>query len=662
MSGGSRRPRRLARLTGALLIGWAALTLAGPMPAVAVDGGLPLSASARYELIPAERRVHVTVDASVTNLTPDSATQRFFYTGVSIPAPPGAANPSAAARGGVIGAAIAESTDEYTLLEVTFGVSVFYRQSYSFRLSFDILDAGGDAARDVRIGSAFASFPVWAFGDAGTPADVDVLIPPGFDTTLLAGEMTETKEGESTLLSAGSGEDAGTFFAYVTAEQPDALATERLNVTVGAEVAEIELSAWPDDPDWLNLVRPLLVDGLPVMSEEIGLPYPIPFRLRVTEQAFGELGNYAGLFDPQTDAIAIRYDADAFVTLHESAHIWFNGDLFEDRWIGEAFASYYAEVVGERIGVDVEPFVLTEALQASAFPLNEWDDPRREELDREDYAYAATNELGRRIAALAGPDGLRAVWLAADTRAFAYQAVGAEEPEVGEPTVSAGWQRLLDLLEERTREDFDPLWIAFVVSDSEVPLLTERSEARDAYADLVAEADGWALPRPLRLVMGAWQFDLAQERMRGVEEVFALRDEVAGRAAELDLDVPPDLRNAFEGEGAEAAAARAAAELEALDAIEDVAARLEPELVPVEWVGLLGEAPPEAAMIAARTAYESGDATEAVELAGNADASRDAADDRGRQRVIVAGAGLLALDAAAMGGLLLLRRRSTAAA
>jgi hypothetical protein len=662
MPGGSRGPRLLVRLTGALLAASAAASFAGPMPAVAVDGGLPMSASARYELIPAERRVHVTVDASVTNLTPDNATQRFYYTGVSIPAPPGAANPTASSGGGAIGASIAESTDEYTLVEVTFGLSVFYRQSYSFRLSFDIVDAGGDAARDVRIGAAFASFPVWAFGDPGTPAEVEVLIPPGFNTTLLAGEMTETQEGTSTLLSAGSAEDAGSFFAYITAEQPDALATELLDVTLGDEVAEIELSAWPDDPEWLNLVRPLLVDGLPLMSEEIGLPYPIPFKLRVTEQAFGELGNYSGLFDPQTDAIAIRYDADAFVTLHESAHIWFNGDLFEDRWIGEAFASYYAEVVGERLGVELDPFLLTDELRADAFPLNEWDDPGREDLGREDYAYSATHELGRQIATVAGEDGLRAVWLAADMTAFSYQAVGAEMPEVGEPTVSAGWQRLLDLLEERTGEDFDPLWIEFVVSDSEVALLTERERARAAYAELVADADGWALPRPLRLVMGAWQFDLAGERMRDVREIFDVRDEIAGRAAELDLEVPPDLRSAFEVDGVDAAADRAADEIEALDAIEDVGARLEPELVPLEWVGLLGEAPPEAALTGARDAYESGEAAEAVEHAGDADAARDAADDRGRQRVILAGAGLLALDGAAMGGLFVRRRRRQPAA
>ena len=302
-----------------------------PQPAVASDGGLAFAASARYELIPSEQRVRVTVDGAATSLTPDSATQRFYYTGISIPAPPGAANPSASAGGVGLAASVTESTDELSIIEVTFAQGVFYQQTYRFTLIFDIVDAGGAAAREVRIGSAFAAFAVWGFGDSGTDAVVDVALPPGFQATLLAGEMLESTTADGTVLSAPAGADAGTWFAYVTAELPNARVSEDLSVTVGDEVAEIELSAWPDDPGWVDTVRSLLVDGLPEMSEQIGLPYPLPGRLTVSEQAYGHLGNYAGTFDPLTDAIDIRYDTDAFVALHETAHIWFNGDLFEDR-------------------------------------------------------------------------------------------------------------------------------------------------------------------------------------------------------------------------------------------------------------------------------------------------------------------------------------------
>ena len=48
--------------------------------------------------------------------------------------------------------------------------------------------------------------------------------------------------------------------------------------------------------------------------------------------------------------IRVRYDADAFVTLHEAAHIWFNGELFGDRWIGEAWAEFYGVTAAQPIG------------------------------------------------------------------------------------------------------------------------------------------------------------------------------------------------------------------------------------------------------------------------------------------------------------------------
>jgi hypothetical protein len=662
MPGGSlRRRAHPLRRAALLLLLLAGAAIATPQPAGAA-GGLAFSASARYELIPAERRVHVTIDAAVTSLTPDSATQRFYYTGISIGAPPGAANPSAIADGGAIGAAITETTADYSTIEITFGRAVFYQQTYRFTVGFDIVDAGGEARRDVRIGAAFAAFPVWAFGDEGTPANVTVAIPPAFDVNLLSGTMDEAPDGDGTLLTAGAGEDSGSFFAYVTAEEPNARVIERLDVPVGDDIAEIELTSWPDDPEWVALVRPLLVDGIPVLSEQIGLPYPIPFRLRVSEQAFERLGFYAGVFDDQADAIEIRYDADAFVALHESAHIWFNGHLFEDRWIGEAFASYYAELAAAELAISIEPFTLTPELRTSAFPLNAWGLPGREESAREDYAYAATYELGRQIAERAGLDGLRAVWVAADATAFAYQPIDAETPEVGEPTHAAGWQRLLDLLEERTDAEFGDLWIDYVVTDDQSPLLTARSEARDDYAALVDDAEDWPIPRSLRLLMGAWNFERVEGEITAIEAVFDARDVIADRAAELDLRVPSDMRAAFATSGTDAAESRATDELHALDTIESATARITPELLPVEWVGLIGALAPEAALADARTAYEAGNATEAAALADDSIQIRAGAAQDGRERVIVVGGGLLGLDAAAMGALFLLRRRRHARA
>ena len=66
--------------------------------------------------------------------------------------------------------------------------------------------------------------------------------------------------------------------------------------------------------------------GLPALQDLIGIDYPVSGRLSVEEAATSRLGEYAGIYNRVTGVIRVRYDADAFVTLHEAAHLWFNGD------------------------------------------------------------------------------------------------------------------------------------------------------------------------------------------------------------------------------------------------------------------------------------------------------------------------------------------------
>jgi hypothetical protein len=106
----------------------------------------------------------------------------------------------------------------------------------------------------------------------------------------------------------------------------------------------------------------------------------------------------------------------------------------------------------------------------------------------------------------------------------------------------------------------------------------------------------------------------------------------------------------------DAAAREAAQELEALDAIAVSAARLKDEPSPLEVVGLLGS-DPAAGLAAARDAFESGDAEAAEAGARAATVARDAADDVGRERVVLGGAALLGINGLALVAASVLRGR-----
>jgi hypothetical protein len=402
----------------------------------------------------------------------------------------------------------------------------------------------------------------------------------------------------------------------------------------------------------------LLTDGLPALQELIGLDYPVTRTLQVQEAATSRLGESAGIYNDIDQSITVRYDADAYVGLHEAAHIWFNQSLFRDRWINEAWAEFYGIQAGKSIGARGDTFNLTPQLSESKIALNDWGAIGVENTDVEDYAYAATAHLADLIAQRTNLAGLRLVWQAAKAGELAYQPLHANgKPELGRAVTQDSWQQLLDLLEERTGAEYDDLWSTWVVNDQQRQLLERRQRARTAYEAVVRDAGDWELPTSVRYEMSSWQFDRASADLVDARFALSERDRIDEQAKALQLTPPTTLRSAFEGtNGLAAAHAEARIELQTLAALDQatVATAAEPSLV--EWVGLLG-AEPQAQLAVARQAFESGQMASAGEHATAVSAARQEAAGLGRERIAFGGGGLLLLDALAMGGLAARRRR-----
>ncbi len=655
-----RRPR-LILVALALALGLGASPLAST-PALAE--GLELVGHARYDLLPDEGRIRVTVDFRATNTTPDTGEVRTVYTGVSLVIHSGAASIRAAAGPTPLVVGVVEADDRVTAIEVEFDHSVEFEERYDFRLSYDLFDPGGTAGRDLRIGRTLVAFPVWAFGSGGTPGSVTVAVPAGYTARVEYGQLEARSLPEGGQLLTALVADPLTFIAYVTAERPGAFTETRVDSPVCRIEACIRVRAWEDDPDWGVATTQLVAEALPVLEELIGLEYPIAGPLTVEEAASGRLGDYAGIFDTFDDTVRIRYDADPFVALHELAHAWFNGKLYEERWIGEAFASYYAEQAAPRLGLSVEAFILTEELMAARIPLNDWGEIGVEDLAVEDYAYAATYELGRLIADRAGLDGLQVVWRASSTRELAYQPIhpgGDSRPDVVLAQTQRGWQRLLDLLEERTEREYADLWAEWVMNAEELRLLDDRELARNEYRTTLRRADDWELPRIIRFQLSSWRFTDAVRMLDEAERLLGQRDTIAGLARVLALTPPGELRSLFEAGEIDDAERRAEAEIAALQAIRTARHRLDLEVQPLEAIGLLGT-DPGAHLAAAMGAYQEGEVDRAQQAAAAALAARDGADDAGRSRVLVGSGTLLALDGLVLVALGIRRQRRPLAA
>ncbi len=662
-------PRASIRIVS--LAATAALLLLGLGPAVvpgsatlAADRGLVLIAQTRYEALPEQRRVHVAIDTVATSYTPNPEDGLAYYPSATFAVQAGATNIAASSSGQGLAVAIDPSDPDFVAVTVTFAEAVYFEQSYPFRVTFDLPDPGGAPDRNLRISSSIVAFPIWAFGSQDEPGgSVTVILPGGFRPTVQGEELTPSiGAGGEIILTSTSVPNPFAFFAYLSADREGAFRDTLLTVQVGGRPAPIKVRSWQDDPEWGTTMTGLMTDGLPALQRLIGLPYEAPNTLVVEEAATSRLGDYAGIYNKLSGIIRVRYDADAYVGLHEAAHIWFNGDLFRDRWIGEAWAEFYGVQAAQAIGATGVTFDLTDDLMSNKIPLNDWGEIGGVEIGVEEYAYAASYHLALLIFGRTDVAALQAVWQGADASEMAYQPASADgDPQIAGDVNLEGWQQLLDLLDQRAGANFDDLWTEWVVNDAEERQLEERTTAREQYAEVVTQAGAWNLPKDLRSSMGSWKFDEAEGAMTLATTVLEARAEIASDAGDLHLTPPPELEELFERDGGlKAAKAEAELQLEALADISVAADRVAEKETILESIGLLGSNPA-ADLKDARNAYEADELKDASREAELALAERSGAAEAGQTRVLVAGGSLLFLTGVTIIGIRLRPRRRAVA-
>ena len=410
---------------------------------------------------------------------------------------------------------------------------------------------------------------------------------------------------------------------------------------------ELELQAWEDDPEWADRTGSLFTDALPVLREDIGLPWPIEDPLVIHETAGRDPDASAGVYDPALKRMDVAYWADRGVVIHQAAHGWFNGDLLADRWANEGFATFYALRTAAKLGVPAASPEVTDEARAASFPLNAWaaSDGQGPTTAADAYGYAASLALANALADQVGADVLATVWSDAAAGTGAYQPP-ALDTDVGGGTATGAtalegvegapdWRALLDLLEARSGEDLTPLWREWVVGPADAALLDARAAARASYGRTLALADGWQLPRAIRDALRTWQFERAETLMADARTVLAQRKAVAALAERDGLELPDDMRGHFESGSMAAASAQAEAERDAILAIGDAAGVRSSDDDILSRIGMLGEHP-EGDLAAAAAALAAGDLDASVEASDRAFRAWTVAWEEGRRRLLMA--------------------------
>ena len=615
----------------ATLVAWSPFAV---QPALAA-GSLRVQADTTYTVDPDAARIHVAIDYRVTNNKANTATIIYYYRTLSLGIQPGARSVRAADGIGGIGASTTAHKN-FTEVTVRLRANLYSHRTTTFTLRYDLPGGKPRSASPIRIGRAFVTFGVWAFGDRGD-GSVEVRMPAGFTTTIDGGPMSTTTSSSGNVAKA-SPKEPDKFFAVVTGENSAAYDYERL--TLGAGV-NVDVLSWPEDDRWSESVTSTLTEGMPELRELVGLDWPVAKDLKVTERYTPSLEGYAGLFFVDEERIDVSEDLDPATILHEASHAWFNENLFGQRWIFEGLAEEYSWRVLTAVGGDAQELPeKPDRSDAGAQPLLAWTFPEairdEETSDAELYGYHASFWVIHQIVEAAGEDQMRRAFEAASSNVTAYPGEGTPETV---PTRD-DWHRFLDLVEPPGDADskvIEDAIRAAVTTSLEAQSLDLRSTARDAYRDLLDAGDGWTPPWYVRQPLGSWLFPTATTRMAEATDFLALRDEVVTAAAAEGLALDGTLEQLYEDatDGFDEATALATAELAAVKAIADAHAKVvvAPDLF--AQIGLMGGTLPEVPYEAARAAFASGDYDGAATQAGAAATIVTRAPTMGQERVIM---------------------------
>jgi hypothetical protein len=640
-----RRPLVVRRRLAALLLATVvAVGLGAAPPAVhpvLAAGPLRIAADATYVLDPDAGRVHVAIEFRATNLKPDSASFIYFYRDVAFAIQPDAKAIRATDAAGAI-SVTTRKREFYVETEVHLRANLYYQESTTFTVRYDLVGGAPRSDSQTRVGAAFATFGVWAWGDPDR-SSVEVRTPAGYANEIDGGPMDVQRAAAGDTLRA-SPADPDTFYAIVSAENRAAYGSTRISLEGDIEIV---VMAWPEDDAWDETVTETLRNGMPELLELIGLDWPVEDDLEVRERYSPALEGYAGFFFTDEQRIEVSEDLDPLVIVHEASHAWFNEDLFSDRWIYEGLAEEYSWRVQAAVGDDPGRPERPDIDDPGFVPLSAWSFPEvirdQETDDRERFGYQAALWVVHQVVVSVGVDSMREAFAKADADLTAYP--GAGRPETVLPR--DGWRRFLDLAQSIDRPaqiDVDKALLDFVVFENDWNALVDRAETRDQYRLLLIDGEGWLPPWYVRRPMGEWRFDDAGERMDEAAAVLELRDRVATAADALQLEPDDALRTAYEGasEGFVAVQGIGDDQLEALAALADTRAKLDAEPDLVARIGLLGETP-RASYDEARAAFERGELDSSLAAAAVAAAIVTGAAAVGEQRLLLAVGGAVVL-------------------
>ena len=516
----------------------------GAPPAAAVEG-LTVDADTTYELRPRDGTVHVTVEARLTNTLPTTTSGGLvrtpYFEAFVIPTFGPVRRPTARSdAGGPLSVDVEEGKRGVVAVVADLEPNLVYGSPQTVTVEFDLPNQPPRSPSVTRVNKGFASWFVYGSGDGGDNT-VSIEVPEPFEVTLSRALDVDLKQrGNTNIYDLGSLSvaDSALFASATNADGID-------GVPLKAAGLDVTIKAWPGDARWRGFATRWTKRGLPALQQLIGAK-PLPEELTVAESSRTYQLGFAGFYLPSENLLEVGDVLDERTVLHELSHVWFNHNLFAERWIGEGLAETYANLAMKKLGESSKPPRRVRAGDPGRVPLNAWPpvavlDPKLLKYER--YAYNASHSLIEQLVDEIGVAGMRKVLVAASKHTIPYQG----DPPAEETTVVRDWRYLLDLAElVGGAKEIEGTFNHTVLTPAQRPLLVDRFAAQRQLEAVTREGDGWSAPLHLREQLSAWEFDEAVATAGYAQDVLAQAREVVGALDAVDIDVAAALEERYE--------------------------------------------------------------------------------------------------------------------
>ncbi len=640
-----------SRRAGAMTLAWAALLMSALPGRVApvLAAEYTLESVAAYDVRPDEGVIGVTVGLTMTNTTPDPAGQFSIFSEIKVAIHDAATGVAATdADGDLTVTAAVES--EVNVATIELREDLRFEETATLELTYTLPDSDNPQQ---RVRPSVVVFPAWSFGTAG---EVSVSIPNGYELRVDGDPLNESGDE----LTSGPIANPSEWLALVTAIRPAEYTDFSATVPLDGGTADLLVRSFADDEAWGERTLTLVEEALPILEQEIGLPYPRIGQLILTESVSADASGFGEAAHGGTE-ILVAFDQPPFTALHEVAHVWLSPTLIEDRWIREGMASEVAARAAESPEVErpYDPAAETQARAAAAFRLDTWGPSGTPES--ESYGYAASWAFIDELETAVGADALRAVLARVAASVGPYESGDIDqEPAAehnGDPSRPLDTRSFLDHLQMVTDVDVAPLFRDRVLTEEDAALLDPRAAARAAFDDLVAAADSWGAPDPVRAAMSAWEFDDATAQIGLAAAWLEERDTLLEQMETAGLSAPDRLQQAYRANGG---GPEAADELDAERAVvqeyTDAAEAVNAERSFIQRIGLVGSPDPQTELTLASGRFADGDLRGAFDAIGEARRVVESAESAGIVRLASLALLVLILVTAAV---VLFRRRAS---